>query len=77
MADIAEFEAKNKPTPIADLDESDAMEIKTWLAEHRGIKIIPQSLYNQMDAEKQSLYQDSGALILIGDEITLEDIRNY
>lgn len=77
MSDIAEFEAKYKPTPIADLDESEAMEIKVWLSEHRDVKIIKQSMYSQMDAQKQSLYADSGALILLGEEITLEDIHNY
>ncbi len=77
LADIAAFEAKHKPTPIADLDESAAMEIKLWLSEHPNVKIIKRSLYDQMDAQKQSLYVDNGAIILIGEEITLQDILNY
>jgi hypothetical protein len=77
LSDIAEFEAKNKPIAIDNLDESEATEIKVWLSEHRDVKIIKRSMYDQLDSQKQSVYMDSGALILIGEKITLEDIRNY
>lgn len=77
MSDIEAFETKRKPVPITDLDESEAMEIKKWLAEHRDVKIVKRSLFDQMDTQKQTRYVDIGALILIGETITVEDIRNY
>jgi len=77
MLDIQDFEMQNKPVAIADLDETTAMEIKKWLAEHGSVKIIKRSIYNQMDSEKQDLYHTNGALILIGEEITLDDVNNY
>ncbi|GAB5416897.1 MAG: hypothetical protein Crog4KO_17640 [Crocinitomicaceae bacterium] len=77
LSDITKFEAKNKPVSIADLDESEASEIKLWLSKHRDIKIIKRSLFDQMEASKQSIYLDQGALILLGEQITLEDINSY
>mmetsp|Transcript_44591 Transcript_44591/g.59163 ORF Transcript_44591/g.59163 Transcript_44591/m.59163 type:complete len:144 (+) Transcript_44591:87-518(+) len=77
LADIDQFEAKNKPVSIADLDETDAMEIKKWVSTHPDIKIIKRSIFDQMEPSKQSIYLNQNALILIGDEITLEDIRNF
>ncbi len=77
LSDITEFEAKNKPLSTVDLDESEALEIKIWLSKHRNIKIIKRSLFDQMETSKQSIYIDQGALILLGEQITLEDINNY
>lgn len=77
LSDITAFEAKNGLNEIAEFEESIQIEIKTWLAKHRNIKVIKRSTYNQMDASKQAIYQESRALILIGEEITLEDIYSY
>jgi hypothetical protein len=77
LSDIAEFEIMHKPTDIAALDPSAALKIKTWIANHREVKIIKRSVYDQLDASKQSMYDNLGALVLIGEEITLEDISSF
>lgn len=76
-SDIAAFEAKNNPVPIKDSNEEAVLEIKTWMSKHRDVKIIKRSVYNQMELSKQAMYVEYGALILIGEEITIEDILNY
>lgn len=77
LSDIAEFELKYKPATIAALDQSAAMQVKTWIAKHPEVKIIKRSLYDQLDVNEQTKYDNFGALILIGEEITLEDISNF
>lgn len=57
--------------------DSDAMEIKTWLGLHQDVKIITRSQFDSMSAETQQMYANNGALILIGERITIQDIRNY
>lgn len=57
--------------------EDEAQEIKNWLGQHPDLKIVPRSYYEGLtDAQKQE-YVLAGSLILIGETITLEDIRNY
>lgn len=76
ISDIEHFETKIKPVEV-DIADKDAMEIKLWLAEHKDVKIIKRSFFDQLESSKQDLYESSGALILIGEEITLEDIHNF
>lgn len=54
---------------------SDAQEIKDWLGENQDVKIVKRSVYNSLSEEDKSYY--AGALILIGEKLTVEDIRNY
>lgn len=61
----------------ADIKGSGDEEIKEWLGAHADVKIIKRSYYNTCDAATQELYSQIGALILIGESLTLEDIRNY
>jgi len=55
----------------------EANDIKAWLGQNKGLKIVPQSQFiTQTPAEQNSLIE-SGALILEGEKITLQDIENY
>ncbi len=57
--------------------DSDLAEIKEWLALNPDVKILQRSQYNSMTEADQTMYQEIHALILIGEEITVQDIRNY
>jgi hypothetical protein len=57
--------------------DSDLAEIKEWLALNPDIKIIQRSQFDSMSQNEQTMYQEIHALILIGEEITVQDIRNY
>ena len=76
-SDISTFESKTKPLDIEALDESEATQIKMWLAEHRDVKIVKHSDFKQLNDTKQALYQSINALILNGETITIEDINEY
>lgn len=54
---------------------SDAQELKDWRGFNPDVKIVTHSAYNAMSEEDKSYYV--GALILIGEKLTIEDIRNY
>jgi len=77
LSDIEQFEAQTKSEIASNLDEGEGMAIKKWLAQNSEVKIIKRSFYDQLDTAKQNYYESIGALILIGEEITLEDINNY
>ena len=64
----------NKETPIR---EDEAQEIKDWLGQHPDLKIIPRSFFDSLNATEQQVYVQHDAMILIGETVTLEDIRNY
>lgn len=64
----------NKETPIR---EDEAQEIKDWLGQHPDLKIIPRSFFDSLNATEQQVYAQHDAMILIGETVTLEDIRNY
>ena len=55
----------------------DGNQIKAWLAENQGLKIVPRSLFDEQDEKLQNLLLDSDALILSGEKLTLQDIENY
>ncbi len=57
--------------------DSDFAEIKEWLALNPDVKIIQRSQYDSMTEADQTMYQEIHALILIGEEITVQDIRNF
>lgn len=63
-----------QPDPARD---SDLAEIKEWLALHPDVKIIQRSQYNSMTNADQTMYQEIHALILVGEAIAVQDIRNY
>jgi hypothetical protein len=57
--------------------DEDTQMIKNWLAFHPDIKIVKQSEFQAMTAEQQNRYLSFGALILIGEHLTVQDITNY
>ena len=52
-------------------------EIKTWLYNHPGIKIISQSYYDALSQQDREKYDHPMVLIIAGKVVTLEDIGNY
>jgi hypothetical protein len=71
---VYEGKLTNKETPIR---EDEAQEIKDWLGQHPDLKIIPRSFFDSLNATEQQVYVQHGTMILIGETVTLEDIRNY
>jgi len=57
--------------------DSDASEIKEWLGLHPGVKVVTQSQFTAMTPQRQSIYEQAHSLILAGEVITVQDIRNY
>ncbi len=57
--------------------EEDLEAIKIWLSQNHGLKIVPKSLFNTQTQEEQNFLIQSGAMILQGEKITLQDIENY
>jgi|SRR6218665_1623678 len=61
----------------SDLKNNNAQELKDWLMTHSDVKIVPRSEYDNADEATKELYVQYGSLILIGEAITTQDIRNY
>ena len=61
----------------SDQKSSEDQEIKDWLGAHADTKVITKSYYDTCDSATQQLYHQIGALVLIGEVITITDIRNY
>lgn len=57
--------------------EEDLEAIKIWLSQNQGLKIVPKSMFNGHAEEEQNFLIQSGAMILQGEKITLQDIENY
>lgn len=55
----------------------DGSQIKVWLAENQGLKIVPRSMFEAQNEEQQLLLTNSDAMILSGEKLTLQDIENY
>lgn len=51
--------------------------IKVWLSNHTDVKIVPQSMYLEGNQAMRDEYLQNDCLILLGDTVTLEDIKNY
>jgi len=78
MEAIESFEqTKSIPNEKPSTEVADGQEIKNWLGQHPDVKIVSRSVYSSSDATAQQAYVEYGALILIGETITLEDIHNY
>ena len=80
LKDIQQFELNNsaavKSTSIA-IEQSNSEEIKYWIAMNSEVKIIKQSYYSSLTPADQLNYIQTGALVLEGELITLNDINNY
>jgi hypothetical protein len=78
-ADVEAFQMRQKAgvaTPNVAIVHQQ-QEIKDWLGMHPDVTIVPQSVaIGLTDAERLAL-EEIGALFLIGEEVTYEDIRNY
>ena len=57
--------------------DQDSQELKDWLAAYSDVKIIKRSVFDNMNVEDQTMYLQQHALILSGEVITVQDIRNY
>lgn len=52
--------------------------IKEWLANNSGVKIVKRSEYMAEESDLREVYNDAPhILVLIGEELTKEDILNY
>lgn len=73
MADIEAYEnATDKLIP-----RSDAEIIFHWMQAHPGIKIIPHSHFTSLSSSDQLLYMNAGAMILLGEKPTVNDLVIY
>lgn len=63
-------------SPVRDSDDKNLI-VKTWMSENSHVKIVPRSQYNAADAEVQNLYDSQKIMVLIGEQITLEDIQIF
>lgn len=79
--DIEEYEIAHKPaghsTKSYAIDEQDAQAIKTWLYKHRDVKVISNDYYQSLSTDKQQVYTATGAFVLSGNVLTLQDIDTY
>lgn len=79
--DITSFELRTMPSDsemrAKNPDSYIGSTVKFWLADHPEVKIIPRSYYDALDVDQQAVYQNTNALILDGEHITLEDIQRY
>lgn len=55
----------------------DAQFIKEWLATHPEVKIVKRSEYEAEETSIREIYDAPHILVLIGEEITKEDILNF
>lgn len=78
---IEEYELKSKNIQtIGDYDLmniKDGDYIKQWLALNPDVKILKQNYFQSLTTNEQDEYEQYGALILDGEEITKNDIVNY
>lgn len=51
--------------------------IKVWLANNQDVKIVPQSMYLEGNQAMRDEYLQNDCMILLGELITIEDIKNY
>lgn len=73
LSDIEAYEtAVDKLEPRTDVEY-----VFKWCLQHPSVKIITHSYFISLNSERQLMYRNSGALILMGDEITRADIFLY
>jgi len=63
--------------PSEDLHDSEAEFIKQWLGNNPSVKIVKRSEFDASSTEIQAIYMQAHALVLIGENISREDIVNY
>lgn len=61
------------PTPVEQQDQL----VKNWLGENPDVKLVPFSAAQQMTDSERSQLSADGALFLIGEKLTVEDIHAY
>lgn len=80
LKDIQQYELNTnlavKSTTIG-IEELNSDEIKHWIGTHQDVKIITQSYFTSLTPADQLIYKQNGALVLEGELITLNDIKNY
>jgi hypothetical protein len=83
MADISLYEsavktnfAENTAVQIAS-DLEGSLDVKTWLAQNRTVKILKRSFFDSLSQERRDIYINANAMILFGENITLADIQAY
>lgn len=57
--------------------QSDADFIKVWLGKNPDVKIVTRSQYESSRPVVQEIYNSTSIMVLLGEEITKEDILNY
>ncbi len=78
--DLMAYEQSEKTAEVSQQTiskDEDIQIIKNWLAYHPDVKLIRQSEFQAMTEDRKNLYLSLGAMILIGEYITVDDITNY
>ena len=60
-----------------EIDLSESNFIKEWLATHQGVKIVKRSEYEAEETDLREVYDAPHIMVLIGEELTIEDILNF
>lgn len=68
---------KSLNEPETATKEQDAQDLKDWLSTYQDVKIIKRSQFDSMSSGDQTMYLQQNALILIGERLTVQDIKNY
>ena len=61
----------------SNVDLTDVNFIKTWIAEHQDLKIVTRLEYDASRPDVQAMYDQPHILVLIGNELTKQDILNF
>lgn len=73
ISDIEAYEnAVDKLAPRTDEEY-----VFNWQLNNPSVKVIKHSLFIELTSEKQLIYKNTGAMILLGEEITKADINLY
>ena len=64
-------------TEVGSSQFTDVNFVKDWMSKNQDTKIVTRSEYNAARPDIQALYDQPFILVLIGDELTKQDILNF
>ncbi|MES2587493.1 MAG: hypothetical protein V4622_00850 [Bacteroidota bacterium] len=61
----------------ASASKTQSQEVKDWKNQNPFVKVVPQSVYKNSSQEIRAEYHANNCMILFGEELTEEDVKNY